>query len=52
MGGHHGKEKKAAKASKVGDKTKDEYVKFIMREQQRREKEFKDRASNQDNIYN
>jgi len=52
MGGHHGKEKKAAKASKVGDKAKDEYVKFIMREQQRREKEFKDRANNQDNIYN
>lgn len=31
---------------------KDEYVKFIMREQLRREKEFKDKSSDRDNIYN
>ena len=31
---------------------KDEYVKFIMREQLRREKEFKDKTADKDNIYN
>jgi hypothetical protein len=31
---------------------KDEYVKYIMREQVRREKEFKDRSHDKEMIYN
>ncbi len=49
MGGTHGKEKKQGKKS---GKIKDDYVKFIMREQLRREKEFKDKTHDKDNIYN
>lgn len=67
MGGAHGKEKKNGKLSKKSnssisnnlnntkkkdDKMKDDYVKFIMREQLRREKEFKDKCNDRDNIYN
>lgn len=46
MGGTNAKEKRSGKNSK------DEYVKFIMREQLRREKEFKDKSNDRDNIYN
>ena len=65
MGSSHTKERKAkshrtgggggtdksTKKSAGGDKMKDEYVKFIMREQLRREKEFKDKCNDRDNMY-
>jgi hypothetical protein len=51
MGGTHGKEK-TPKEGKKSERMKDEYVKFIMREQLRREKEFKDKSTDRDNIYN
>jgi hypothetical protein len=37
--------------SKNTDRMKDDYVKFIMREQVRREKEFKNKVNDKDNIY-
>lgn len=62
MGGTNGKEKpkSSKKAKEVNSKNltkdkermKDDYVKFIMREQLRREKEFKDKSGDKDNIYN
>ena len=38
-------------SGKNSERMKDDYVKFIMREQLRREKEFKNRANDKDNIY-
>ena len=53
MGGNSTKEAKHHKKDdKKGDKMKDEYVKFIMREQIRREKEFKEKSRDKEGIYN
>lgn len=49
--GGGGTEKKKSGGAAGGDKMKDEYVKFIMREQLRREKEFKDKCNDRDNMY-
>ena len=43
--------KRDAPTGKNSERMKDDYVKFIMREQLRREKEFKNRANDKDNIY-
>lgn len=52
MGGQSTKEERHNKKSdKKGDKMKDEYVKFIMREQIRREKEFKEKSRDKEGIY-
>lgn len=48
MGGTQGKDKSPKKSERM----KDEYVKFIMREQLRRDKEFKVKSTDRDNIYN
>ena len=45
------KKKESSVVSKNTDRMKDDYVKFIMREQVRREKEFKNKVNDKDNIY-
>ena len=45
------KKKESSVAGKNTDRMKDEYVKFIMREQVRRVKEFKTKVNDKDNIY-
>ncbi len=60
MGTSNSREKHSSKSSKsskrqshkASEKMKDDYVKFIMREQERREKEFKTKVQEKDNIYN
>ncbi len=61
MGGTNGKEKRSRQskgnlneigAGSGGDRMKDDYVQFIMREQLRRDKEFKEKTNDKDNIYN
>lgn len=51
MGGTQTKEERQRKGDKKSDKMKDEYVKFIMREQIRREKEFKEKSRDKEGIY-
>ena len=52
MGGQHAKDQKQRhREEKKSDQMKDEYVKFIRREQLRREKEFKEKSHDKEGIY-